>query len=386
MADMATPSHLQVTERLIDHLDKGSTDTAPQGELRIPGRHYVDEDHAARERRHLFGQPIVVGHASQIPEPGSFITLEVLGVPLLIVRQDDGSARAFRNVCRHRGGRVEPQESGTKRIFTCRYHGWAYTGEGDLRTIPYGEYFPAVDKTCTGLVPVALEERHGLLWACLGATDDIDVAAHLGATFDEELAKLGMESCDLHAERVVTQPINWKLVVEGAIDVLHLKFLHPSTVGRLIQTNTHVWDDFGDHGRLSMARRKMDTASRDVDDVDDLRAYIVSSSYIYPNSMVNVQPRSYEVWTVLPDAHSAGASTIFIRVLVARDATEEELATVEKSITVLVEAAENDDWPMERSIQAGVRETGYDSFVCGTNEVPIQHLHRRLAANLTADE
>jgi len=382
MPAMASAPHLRVTERLIDRLDSGSTDTASQGQLRIPVRHYFDEDHAVRERRHLLDQPVVVGHSSQLPEPGSFITLEVLGVPILLVRQADGSARAFRNLCRHRGGRVEPQTSGTKLVFSCRYHGWSYGGDGQLRTIPYGEYFPDVDKACSGLVPVALGERHGLLWARLGATDEVDVATHLGPVFDEELAKLGMDDCVLHSERVVAQPINWKLVVEGAIDVLHLKFLHPTTVGRLIQTNTHVWDDFGDHGRLSMARRTMEGVRGDVDDMDDLRPYIVSSSFIYPNSMVNVQPSSYEVWTVVPGATSAEEATIFIRVLAAKDASPDELATVEKSLAVLQEAAENDDWPMERSIQAGVRETGHEAFVCGTNEVPIQHFHRRLAAHL----
>jgi phenylpropionate dioxygenase-like ring-hydroxylating dioxygenase large terminal subunit len=325
----------------------------------------------------------VVGHSTELAEPEAFFTRLVVGVPVLAVRQPDGTVQAFRNVCRHRGGRVEMESSGSKRVFTCRYHGWTYEGNGKLRHIPFGEFFD-VERECSGLVPIAIEERHGLLWARLSATEGIDVASHLGPELDEQLGALALGSWTQYRYERFVQPINWKFVAEGGMDVLHPKFLHPNTVGRLIRTNTHVWDSIGWHGRLSMARRTIEKLDSDTVDADELRSYVVSSYYIYPNMMLNVQPASYELWTVCPAATGADSCTVDIRVLVRPDMTSDEQIIVDKTWDVLMDAALNDDWPMEQAMQEQVRQAGVTEFVTGRNENPVQHFQRALARGLAS--
>lgn len=384
---MPLPTDFDIAGQLLAHLQNASSDTA-EGELRIPVEHYFDEEHAQRERDHLLGQPVVLGLSSQVDVAGAFFTSEVMGVPLLTVRQADGSVRTVRNVCRHRGARVEPEESGSKRVFACRYHGWTYDRDGALRNIPYGEFFPDVDPSCNGLVPVATEERHGLIWGVLGndSHGDIDVAAHLGERFDAYMETLELPALSLYRAATYVLPLNWKLVVEGAMDPLHLRFLHPDTVGRLIETNTSVWVHDGDHGRLAMARRSMKKLGDDIPAGTDLRSYVAKSHFIYPNMMLNSQPASYELWTVFPDASSSEKCHVNIRVLAPAELTEEQRTSIEKTWDVLLDAAKTDDWPMEETIQASVRHTGSDSFIVGLSELPIQHFHRRLRANMGAPQ
>jgi phenylpropionate dioxygenase-like ring-hydroxylating dioxygenase large terminal subunit len=380
---MAMPTDEVLAERLLTHLQDDTSDMAAEL-IRVPVRHYFDPEHAEAEREVYRSHPLVVGHSSALPEAGSFVTLAVLGVPLLLVRQDDRSVKAFRNVCRHRGGRVEPEAQGTKRVFTCRYHGWSYNRDGELRGIPFDEGFVGLDRSCSGLVPVAADERHGLLWVRVGSTDDIDVAGFLGPTVDEQLDSLGLANLQLQIEADFEQPVNWKLIAEGNLDVLHPKFLHPTSVGKLIQSRTHVWEPYGRHARHAMARRKLDLIRDDVPEGEDLRPYVITSYFLYPNTWFNVQPSHIEWWSLQPHPMSPTQTSIKIRYLTPQEPTEAEQQSIDQSWEILRTIVPTEDWVMARWIQEGAPHSGTESFVIGANETPIQHLHRRLADDIAS--
>ena len=73
--------------------------------------------------------------SGDLPEPGSFLTLDDFGVPVLAVRDDEGTFRAFVNVCRHRGVLLESEKQGQRSKFSCPFHGWTYSSRGDLVAI-----------------------------------------------------------------------------------------------------------------------------------------------------------------------------------------------------------------------------------------------------------
>ncbi len=103
----------------------------------IPSAWYFDPELYALECRNVFGTVwTAVGRADQVAAPGAFLTLEVAGEPIVVVRGSDGVLRAFSNVCRHRAAQVinEPQGVATK--LRCRYHGWTYDLCGQLRGTP----------------------------------------------------------------------------------------------------------------------------------------------------------------------------------------------------------------------------------------------------------
>src|SRR5437867_3012298 len=86
--------------------------------------------------RVFFTQWLYVGHESQIPEPGDFITYEIAGERIIVARTEGGSLKAFFNVCRHRGARIVPQACGNVPAFRCPYHSWTYGVDGTLMGAP----------------------------------------------------------------------------------------------------------------------------------------------------------------------------------------------------------------------------------------------------------
>ena len=101
-----------------------------------PISRYSSPERFEREQAMIFRRkPVVAAHSSELVGENSFIARDFLGLPLLLTRNEAGDVNAFLNVCRHRGAKVERSVTGCKRVFTCPYHGWSWTNQGDLRGV-----------------------------------------------------------------------------------------------------------------------------------------------------------------------------------------------------------------------------------------------------------
>ena len=206
------------------------------GVMRNPVAQYIDR-HAGAEKAEVV-LPLSRGGGPPLAVRGGrgLLHRDVVGVPVLVSRQDDGSLKALLNVCRHRGSLVTFEECGNRRSFTCPYHAWTYRADGSLSNIPYDEGFEGLDRSTMGLVELPVEERHGLIWVVLAPGQPIDVASHLGA-LDEELASYAIGDYLVERSTILRADLNWKIVVDGFLETYHLRFLHSSTVGPYIKTN-----------------------------------------------------------------------------------------------------------------------------------------------------
>ncbi|WP_166462919.1 aromatic ring-hydroxylating oxygenase subunit alpha [Amycolatopsis acidicola] len=373
----------EVAARLTGHLRNDTTDLAPS-DLHVPISHFVSEERAAAERGALKRVPLIVAHGSEIAAPGAFITREVLGIPLIIVRRSDESVAAYVNMCRHRGGRVEYEACGSKRVFMCQYHGWSYGRDnGELRHVPYEEFFDPIDHKTNGLHTVKAEEAYGFIWLDFSHDENRTVAEYLGPQVGSQLDEFALDRCETFLDRSFTLDINWKIVLDGAIDVLHPKFLHPTGVGKLIETNTSAWESYGRHGQSFSPRRKMTKLVKENEQLDGLWKYIGSNMFIYPNSMVIAAPDHVEFWTVWPDVNNPSRSTTHIRFLVRPEILDEAMtARLNKSWSILEQAAKEEDWPMEQTIQENSKAWPDGYYRYGRNEQSCQHLHRQLARDI----
>lgn len=377
----------EVAAVLSDHLRNDTTDLAAS-DLFVPISHFVSPERAAAEREAIKKVPLVVARGSEIAKPGAFLTRDVLGVPLIIVRRTDGSVGCYVNMCRHRGGRVEYEPCGSKRIFMCRYHGWTYGRDaGDLRHVPYEEFFDPIDHAQNGLRTVKADEANGFVWIDFSNDENRDTAGYLGPDVQEYLGELSLDDCEIFLDRSITLDINWKIVLDGAIDVLHPKFLHPDGVGKLIETNTSVWRNYGRHGQSFSPRRKMTKLVKADEPVDGLWKYVGSNMFIYPNSMVIAAPDHVEFWTVWPSPDDPTQSTTNIRFLVRPEILDETMtARLNKSWEILEQAAREEDWPMEQTIQENSKAWPDGFYRYGRNEQSCQHLHRQLARDIDGTE
>lgn len=371
-----------VARQLTQHLREGTTDMGD--EFRVPVAHFTSPERAALERKVLMRMPLIIGRGAEIPRKGDFITREVLGIPLIVVRKADGSIASYVNICRHRGGRVENDDAGNKRFFTCAYHGWSYAcSTGELRGVPYDDFYTHVDRETHGLNVVRTEEWQGFLFAKFSGDTGQSVEDWLGPEVNAQLDGLGVAGAETYLHKSFTLDINWKLVLDGAIDVLHPKFLHPDGVGKLIETNTSVWRDYGRHGQSYSPRTKLGDLARSGEEVEAAWKLIGSNLFLYPNASVIAAPDHVEFWTVWPDPQNPGRSRTEIRFLVRPELLDDRMrARLDKSWAILEQAASEEDWPMEVTIQQNSEAWPQGTYLYGRNEQSCQHLHRQLARDI----
>lgn len=346
--------------------------------LRNPVAEYVDPAQLAREREVLFrGMPVIVGRGAQLSGPGAFLTLEVAGLPVLVVRQADGSLRAFANLCRHRGARVVEAAGGSARKFRCPYHAWTYGLDGELRNVPEAEAFGEVERQPRGLLPLGVEERHGFVWV-RGGGAKLDVAAHLGR-LDEELAGFGLEAYVEERRVELDQPLNWKLVVDGFLEVYHLPALHPTTAGSLIHGSPAPFEPFGPHLRLVAVRKSFD-ALVDLDPEQvDLLPHLAIVYALFPNSILIWQADHFEMWTIQPDARDPARCVSRVSLLAPsqREASE-RTEHWDRNWKVLMDTVEQEDFRVARYAQRGFASGAQSELLFGRNEPALQHFHLAL--------
>jgi phenylpropionate dioxygenase-like ring-hydroxylating dioxygenase large terminal subunit len=225
---------------------KSVIEADPLAGTSLPGWLYQDEGFfAAEQRAFLRAAPQVVCHASDIAAPGDWQRLDYLGESIIVMRGDDGMARAFMNVCRHRGSRLVDGESGCARVLTCPYHAWSYGRDGRLVGVPHRQEYPGLDVAAHGLKPVALEEWHGFLFVRL--EEDLPSVAEMMAPYEAEVAPYRFE--ELRAiGRVTLRPraLNWKTIADNYSDHLHIPVGHPGLTrlfGRNYRIEAQEWVD-----------------------------------------------------------------------------------------------------------------------------------------------
>ena len=134
---------------------------------RIHASLYTDPRIFAEEMERIFHRGwVFVGHDSEVPRPGDFVTRRVGTEPVIMVRGGDGAIAVHVNRCMHRGTLVCPADRGHARTFTCPYHGWTYDLAGTLLGVPYPGGYAALDKAAHGLTRAArVDAYRGFVFA-----------------------------------------------------------------------------------------------------------------------------------------------------------------------------------------------------------------------------
>lgn len=199
----------------------------------MPRWYYRDEKTVDEEFRRIFGTSwIFVGHDSEVPAPGDYVTRTMGAEPVIVTRTESGEIHVMLNSCTHRGTQVCKASAGNSASFQCGYHGWAYSNDGALKGVPGGKalYGKGFDKSQLGLRTARTTvTKHGFVfatWAPDGPSLDEflgDYAWYLDAIFG--LFPGGMEvRGGVHR---VTVRGNWKIHAENfAGDGYHLQIAH----------------------------------------------------------------------------------------------------------------------------------------------------------------
>ncbi|MEZ5802355.1 MAG: aromatic ring-hydroxylating dioxygenase subunit alpha [Rhizobiaceae bacterium] len=196
----------------------------------LPGWSYHSPALLELEKEHVFRKHWqIVGHISDLPNPGDYLAMDVVGERALVVRGKDGEVRAFHNLCRHRGSRVVAESQGTcKNALVCPFHGWVYNLDGTLRGAARPRSFPDLDKTEFGLMPLELEIWMGFIFIRFRESGQPSVA-ELMAPVAEEISHYDVpDMVPSYGIWTQTTPVNWKSVRDVDNEGYHVAMAHPA--------------------------------------------------------------------------------------------------------------------------------------------------------------
>jgi phenylpropionate dioxygenase-like ring-hydroxylating dioxygenase large terminal subunit len=168
----------------------------------------------------------IVCHVNSIPKAGDFETFDFGSDSVMVVRDREGSIRAFHNVCRHRGARLLDGAGNCAAAITCPYHGWTYRHDGGLIGMPVRESFPGLDRAEHSLRPVRVDLAFGFVWVCL-AGDPPPVQAVWGHLAQEFLPYRLEEMVPLGPITQESWPVDWKIAMDNYLESYHVPIGHP---------------------------------------------------------------------------------------------------------------------------------------------------------------
>jgi choline monooxygenase len=261
----------------------------------IPSAWYFDPEIYALESRHVFGDSwVMAARADQLRDPGSFVTVEIAGEPILVLRDEHGTLRALHNVCRHRAAQVINEPCGHATKLRCRYHGWTYDLTGRLRGTPEFDGVEEFRKEENGLVPLVADVWGPLVFFHAG-TPAVPLAEHL-APLPERAERLGIANVKFVARREYELGCNWKVFVDNYQDGgYHVNTVHPGLAGAL--DYAHYRTENYAHGGVQISPLKP------ADDATVGKVRTGTHAYywwIFPNLMINLYEGVMDTNLVLP--------------------------------------------------------------------------------------
>lgn len=195
----------------------------------IEGYRYTSRDFFKLEWDRVWTRVwLLLGRATDMPEPGDWQMEEVGPESFLMVRQDDGSVKAFYNVCQHRGNRLVFHDQGCQSQFVCAYHGWKWNKDGKLDWALDPEDFPQGDP-CKNLrmKEVRCEVFAGFVWVNMDP-DCVTLKEYLGPIWDD-WNTYPISDMKRYLARSARMPNNWKVIQDNFNESYHLRAVHPES-------------------------------------------------------------------------------------------------------------------------------------------------------------
>jgi phenylpropionate dioxygenase-like ring-hydroxylating dioxygenase large terminal subunit len=325
--------------------------------------------------------PLLLGFTCEMRQPGDYKTMQVLDVPVLMVRGRDGRVRAFMNVCTHRGAKLTDREHGNCARFVCPYHAWTFNDQGVLMGVADPAKFGDVDTAERHLKELPCEERAGMIFVRLTPGRTFDLETYLGGML-AELESFGLETWHMHHQNRLDSA-NWKVTHDGYLETYHIPFLHAKTLSTpgANPSVIMVYEAFGEHAfgphqRMSGTGRGGDIlAMKSIPRSDWNRdEYFHAVRTVVPNISFAMSNTGGMVSQLFPISHDR-CVTIQNHLYPKAPETDKERAEYDDRVDLLIRAVRDEDYKTGFEIQAGLKSGAIPDFLFGRNEVGPQRWH-----------
>jgi choline monooxygenase len=359
-------------EASLERILRSYDDTAPlERASTIPSEWYTDERIAELERKTVFARTWqAVGRAEQVAQPGQYLTAEVAGEPIVVVRGSDGQLRGFYNVCRHHAAAVMTEPCGTAQNLRCPYHGWTYGLDGALKGVPEFDAVQCFDRAQNGLVPVRAETWEKFVFVCLDP-QAVALKDFLGGMV-ERFKPMGLDKLHFAERRVFELKCNWKVFVDNYLDGgYHVPHLHKGLNSILEYKNYTIEND----GRFCLQSSPIDASGGDAMTAK-VRQGQALYFWLYPNVMFNWYEGYLDTNLVFPlgiDRVAVAFDFYFADVSPAAAARNKQSMDVSERI-------QDEDHGICESVQRGLGSRAYGAGRLSVRREAGEHLFHRLLA------
>jgi phenylpropionate dioxygenase-like ring-hydroxylating dioxygenase large terminal subunit len=371
-------TEIDIIERVLTQYGEHTTTMSDTG-TRVAASAYVSAEQHQRERATVFRHaPVFACLSVDVAKPGDRFVLESGGVPIVVVRAPDATLRAYANVCRHRAAPLVRECGAGERSFVCPFHGWVYDiADGRLVAQPRsGGGFDWVNAAELGLLPLAVEERYGLVMVRPGGNAAIDVDAWLG-DLRHDLGGLGYDAVIPYARATTTWRCNWKLLLDTFLESYHVPALHKASLGAAYIGAASPFDAFGPHNRIVVPQRALlDQATKPTEQWDLLAASVLQY-FLAPNTIFSNLHGYVMTWRFVPTA--ADCTVVEHSMYTYRPVVDDaERTHFDARFAAARTVTGEEDFPESERVHASLASGMIDATVIGRNEPGVVHFHEML--------
>ncbi len=276
----------------LTQLKADSQPTTLDDAITLPAYLYCGNAAYELDKKAIFGNSWqCVGHISQLQNSGDLIVTGVAGKPILVLRDHDGNLRSFYNVCKHRAGPLAI-ENGNVKILSCKYHGWSYKLDGQLRTAPEMNSTPNFDTCKIHLDAIHVDTWQGFIFVNLA-----NQPPSLGSVFAgiiEKIMPIDLSAMQFHHRDEYNVNCNWKTYMDNYLEGYHLPHVHPG-LNKLLDYKSYTTELF-------------DWYSYQFSPLENSQSFYGEGSAhyfcVYPNLMLNILPGRCQLNIIIPISHN----------------------------------------------------------------------------------
>ena len=361
----------QVIRQIFDHIDNQTTDLGQEVWVE-PVSNYQSQDRLEAELDLIRRRFVVFCPSLSLAKTGDYVARASAGTPLIAVRGEDGTVKAFKNACRHRGVKLADGQ-GCKRALTCPYHGWTYGLDGQLMNIPHENGFPDLDVDAMGLVPVATKEVGGCVYVCQNPSEDADSQiSSISSLIPDDYELIETSELDVAA--------NWKIHIESSLEGYHIRSLHTRTFYPRQYDNLTVVETFGENSRIAFPYQSIERLRDKPEETWSTNGGLTYVYHLFPNVIISTFPDCMQVVILEPVSLELTRQHVY---LLGRGTVDDAGApdAIRQSILegqAFAKTGALEDLAVVISAQQGLKSGANEHLTFGLFESAIGRLHHHL--------
>ena len=366
----------------------------------LPNECYLNNDYLEFEKEKIFKNNwTMIGVASSVPNPGDAKPFNLLGIPILIVRNKENEVKVFHNVCSHRGFKLVDQECKLKNVIRCPYHSWSYDFNGKLTVTPHigglGKHeVEGFDKNKSNLKEIKSNIWMDLIFININSNakpfeDFIKPLEDRWSKFiSKKDQKLIRHSTD-NGYFNMTVNSNWKFAIENYCESYHLPWIHPelNKVSN-ISDHYHIEDE-----NLNFSGQGSNKYSQQFDGNIKFKCFpnwptelYEKSEYVslYPNVMLGIHIDHFYAFWLEPISNNQTKEHFELYYVGDESASSDEFKDIRKKNFAFWQEVMNEDVTAIEGMQNGRNSPAYNGGnFSPVMDTPTLMFHKWVATNLT---